>query len=309
MHEQRLRECQHVQSFSQDKVTTGERRTWIVIAVTSAMMAVEIAAGMIYGSMALLADGLHMGSHATALAIAAFAYLYARRHAYDRRFSFGTGKVNALGGFTGALLLAGFALMMAVESIDRFLNPVEIAFDSAILVAVIGLLVNGACALILQNGEHGHGHHHANAYDHGHTDYNLRSAYLHVIADAATSLLAIFALVAAKYFGFAWMDPAMGIVGAALVTRWSWTLLRDTGGVLLDKQAPDKLCTTIRNALAVDRDARINDLHVWAIGPNLYAAIVSVLASEPKPVEHYKRLIDRDRSLVHVTVEVRRCPP
>jgi cation diffusion facilitator family transporter len=309
MHEQSLRECQHVQSFSQDKVSTGERRTWIVIAVTSAMMAVEIAAGMIYGSMALLADGLHMGSHATALGIAAFAYLYARRHAYDRRFSFGTGKINALGGFTGALLLAGFALMMAVESIDRFLNPVEIAYDSAILVAVIGLLVNGACALILRNGEHGHGHHYANAHDHGHTDYNLRSAYLHVIADAATSLLAIFALLAAKYFGFAWMDPAMGIVGAALVTRWSWTLLRDTGDVLLDKQAPDKLCTTIRNALAVDRDARINDLHVWAIGPNLYAAIVSVLASEPKPVEHYKRLIDRDRSLVHVTVEVRRCPP
>jgi cation diffusion facilitator family transporter len=318
MHHERLNECQHVHSFSHDRITRGERHTWIVIGITTAMMVVEIIAGIMYGSMALLADGLHMGSHTTALGVTAFAYFYARRHALDRRFSFGTGKVNALGGFAGALLLAGFALMMALQSVDRFFHPVEIVFNSAILVAIIGLMVNGVCALILGHDshcrEHDHGHAHGHSHRHAHvghrhSDHNLRSAYLHVLADALTSLLAIFALMAAKYQGLYWMDPAMGIIGAALVMRWSWGLVRDTSGVLLDKQAPEDVCTTIRNAVESKGDARVNDLHVWAIGPNLYAGIVAVTARDPKPADHYKRLMTRNHALAHLTVEVRHRPP
>ncbi|MGH8503278.1 MAG: CDF family Co(II)/Ni(II) efflux transporter DmeF [Gammaproteobacteria bacterium] len=310
MHHEHLSAWQHDHSFGQENVRAGERRTWIVIGLTWAMMMWEILAGIAYGSMALLADGLHMGSHATALGITAFAYVYARRHAYDRRFSFGTGKVNALGGFTGAVLLAGFALVMAAQSIERLFNPVEIAFNSAILVAVIGLIVNGACAWILKDDEHGHAHDAAHPHDHaarGHQDHNLRSAYLHVLADALTSLLAIFALLAAKYFGLNWMDPVMGIVGAVLITRWSWGLLRAAGGVLLDRQAPDELCGDIRDAVEADRDTSIGDLHVWAIGPDLHAAIVSVIADDPQPADYYKRRIARRRSLAHVTVEVQQC--
>jgi cation diffusion facilitator family transporter len=308
MQENRLTQCRHVHGFGQDRITSGERRTWIVIGLTAAMMAIEIAAGLAYGSMALLADGLHMGSHATALGIAAFAYFYARRHALDRRFSFGTGKVNALGGFTGALLLAGFALLMASESIERIAYPVEIALNSAILVAVIGLVVNGVCALILGHNGHSHEYHHAHERHHPRTDYNLRSAYLHVVADALTSLLAIFALLAAKYLGLNWMDPLMGIVGAALIIRWSWSLLRDAGGVLLDRQASDDICVAVRSAVEGEGDARVSDLHVWAIGPNLYAAIISIVAQDPESADHYKRLIARDHALAHVTVEVHRYP-
>lgn len=306
MREDHLNHCQQVRSFSQDHVKPGERRTWIVIGLTVVTMIIEIAAGLAFGSMALLADGLHMGSHATALGITAFAYFYARRYAHDRRFSFGTGKVNALGGFTGALLLAGFALMMAAASIDRFFNPVAIVIDSAILVACIGLVVNGVCAWILGRGHHPHSHAHVHDHDHVRSDHNLRSAYLHVLADAATSLLAIFALLAAKYFGLYWMDPAMGIVGAALITRWSWGLLRDTGGVLLDRQASDERCASIRHAIEANGKDRVRDLHVWSIGPNLYAAVIALMTDHPQPSDHYKRLVAADRSLVHVTVEVQR---
>jgi cation diffusion facilitator family transporter len=311
MHDERLSDWQHAHNFGQERVRAGEWRTWIVIGLTTAMMVWEILAGIVYGSMALLADGLHMGSHATALGITAFAYVYARRHAYDRRFSFGTGKVNALGGFTGAVLLAGFALMMAVQSIERLFDPVAIAFNSAILVAITCLVVNGVCALILKDDDHDHhGHAHAHRHEHakhGHSDHNLRSAYLHVLADALTSLLAIFALLAAKYFGLYWMDPMMGIVGATLITRWSWSLLRDAGGVLLDRQAPDALCQSIRDRIEGDRDARISDLHVWSIGPHLYAAAIALVANSPKSAQHYKRLIAATPSLVHVTIEVNRC--
>jgi cation diffusion facilitator family transporter len=221
MHTESLDRWQHDHIFGQDQQRVGEKRTLIVIAVTATMMVVEITTGILFGSMALLADGLHMGSHAVALLIALIAYIYARRHAGDERFSFGTGKVNALAGFTGAVLLAVFALVMAWESFDRLLDPVPIAFNSAILVAVVGLLVNGGCALILDAGHsHGNDHHH---------DHNLRSAYLHVIADALTSVLAIAALLTGKYLGWNWMDPVMGMVGAALVARWSVGLLRPPG--------------------------------------------------------------------------------
>ncbi len=284
-------------SFGQEHKQPGETRTLIVIAVTAVMMGVEITTGIIFGSMALLADGLHMASHAAALSITALAYVYARRHAHDTRFSFGTGKVNALGGFTGAVLLAVFALMMAVESTVRLVNPVEIAFNQAIFVAVIGLVVNVLSMFILgSHKSHGHGHH-------GH-DQNLRSAYLHVLADALTSFLAIFALLAAKYFGLVWMDPVMGIIGAVLVSRWSVGLLRSSGRILLDHQAPEEILHKLRNTIEALPDTRVDDLHVWAIGPGMYAAILSVAARNPESPAYYKQLLTCELNLVHVSIEV-----
>ena len=288
----------HDHVFGQDRPRPGERRTWIVVAMTAATMVVEILAGIAYGSMALLADGLHMASHAVALSIAAFAYRYARRHARDPRFSFGTGKINALAGYSGAILLGVFALWMAVESIGRFIEPVSIVFDQAILVAVLGLIVNGASVFILGVGGHGHGH------DHHHGDHNLRAAYLHVLADALTSVLAIGALLAGKYVGAAWLDPVMGIVGAVLVSRWSWGLLRDSGWVLLDRQASEELTTQIRGAIEGGGEDRVTDLHVWTIAPQARAAIISVEAADPESPSEYRRRVDAEVALDHVTIEV-----
>jgi cation diffusion facilitator family transporter len=260
--------------------------------------------------MALLADGLHMASHAVALLITAVAYAYARRHAHDERFSFGTGKVNALGGYTGAVLLAVFAAFMALESTRRFFEPVTIQFDQAILVAIIGLAVNALSAWILGtgHGDHGHGEHaHGHDHHHHHHDHNLRSAYLHVLADAVTSLAAIVALLAGKYFGAGWMDPAMGIVGSLLVARWSWSLLKQTGHVLLDRQAPEATRERIREALESGHPERVSDLHVWSIGPGIWAAEIALLAEDPQPPETYKTRLSPDLGLVHVTVEVVPC--
>lgn len=281
-------------------------RSLIVVALTVVMMAWEILAGVLYGSMALLADGLHMGSHAVALCIAAFAYAYARRNAGNTQFSFGTGKVNALGGFTGAVLLAGFALYMVIESIDRFIHPVDISFNGAIFVAVIGLIVNGVSAWILGGEDHDHGDAHGHEHEHEHHDHNRRAAYFHVLADALTSVLAIAALLAGKYAGWNWMDPIMGIVGALLITRWSWHLLKDTSRVLLDQQRSD-LEHDVRQSIEND-DARISDLHLWAIGPNIHAAIVSIVSHAPESPAFYKQRIQAQcPSLVHITVEPQRC--
>jgi len=292
---------QHGHGFRQDQKRPGEVRTIIVIAITGAMMVVEIATGILFGSMALLADGLHMASHAAALSINVFAYIYARRYAHDHRYTFGTGKVNALGGFTGAILLAIFALIMAWESIKRFVYPVEIAFNPAIFVAVLGLIVNGVSVFILgyQND-----HQHRDGDDH---DHNLKAAYLHVLADALTSILAIFALLTAKYIGLIWMDPFMGIVGAILVSRWSFGLIRDASGVLLDKRGSEEIITKIKKCIEKDESNRIFDLHLWSVGPNINAVIITVVTSDPKPAEHYKQLIPSDLNLVHVTVEVHQC--
>jgi len=271
-------------------------------------MVVEIAAGLMYGSMALLADGLHMASHAVALGIAAFAYRYARKHAADPRFSFGTGKVNALAGYSGAVLLGVFAVGMAVESIERLVNPVAIAIDQALVVAVLGLLVNGASVLILGVGDHhdhDHGHGHSGAPDHSHRhDHNHRSAYLHVLADALTSLLAIGALLAAKLFGQTWLDPVMGVVGAVLVAKWSAGLLRQSGGVLLDKQAPDQVVDEIRAAIEELPDTTVADLHVWSIGAGRRAAIIAIETDSPQDVEVYRNALPDRHDLVHVTIEV-----
>jgi cation diffusion facilitator family transporter len=311
MHHKSLELWQHTHDFGQGARRAAERRTLAVIAITGLMMVVEIAAGLFFGSMALLADGMHMASHAAALSISAFAYIYARRHAHDPRFSFGTGKANALGGFSGAILLAVFALLMAGESLDRLIHPVPIAFSQAILVAILGLVVNGASMLILGHESQEH-HPHDEGSDHEHThhhgDHNLRSAYLHVLADALTSLLAIFALLGAKYLHMAWMDPLMGIVGAIMVSRWSLGLLRPTSAVLLDRQAPAHIRGAVKNSIELHDDNRVADLHLWSVGPDIYAAIVSVISRAPRSPDWYKTLIPNSLGLVHVTVEVHRCP-
>lgn len=299
---------EHDHVFGQDQRRRGERRTIIVMIVTAATMVAEIVSGLAFGSMALLADGLHMGSHAVAFAITLVAYMCERRYAGDRRFSFGTGKFNALGGYTGAILLFGFAVFMVWESFGRFLNPVEINFNPAIGVAVLGLIVNAASAWIL-GGDHdlGHGHDHDHG-DHDDSDHNLRAAYLHVLADALTSLLAIFALLAGKYVGLGWLDPLMGIIGAGLVTSWSWGLIRDSGALLLDRQAPEQMRQTVRRSVAGEDDATcIADLHVWAIGPDIYAAELVIVAPSPESPETYKQRIPDQLDVVHATVEVHRC--
>jgi cation diffusion facilitator family transporter len=290
----------HEHHFGQDEPKAGEARTKVVVILTAVTMVVEVMAGLAYGSMALLADGLHMASHASALGLALIAYVYARRHARDGRFSFGTGKVNALAGFTSAAVLALFALIMTVESVHRFLEPVPIAFDQAIVVAVLGLVVNGVSVIILRD-RHAHGHHAEHVHDH---DHNLRAAHLHVLADALTSLLAIFALLAAKYVGAVWMDPAMGIVGGALVAHWAWGLLKGTGAVLLDRQAPPEIIQTVRHAIESDSRLRVVDLHVWSIGPGYRAAIVSVQATHPCQIGDVEKLVPDNLGIAHLTVEV-----
>lgn len=306
MHKHNIENWSHDHTFDQDQRKPGESRTLIVIGITAAMMLVELFAGVLYGSMALLADGLHMASHALALSITAFAYVYARRNAQNAIYSFGTGKVNALGGFTGAILLAIFAVFMAFESVLRLINPVEIVFNQAIVVAVLGLIVNGVCVFILGGGGHSHSHHHGDAHAHHH-DLNLKSAYLHVIADALTSVLAIFALLAAKYFGLVWMDPLMGIVGAILIARWSYGLLGTSSAVLLDRQAPNSLREKVRDVIEADNDSRVVDLHIWSIGPAIYSAQIALVAHQPLAPTQYKDLIPSSLGLVHVSIEINTC--
>lgn len=286
----------HDHTFGQDRRKPGELRTLIVVLLTSATMLLEIVAGMGFGSMALLADGLHMASHAAALFISLIAYVYARRFSQDARFSFGTGKINSLAGFTGALLLAMFALLMLWESIHRLVEPVPIAFNYALWVAVVGLLVNGLSVFIL-----GHDELHEEA-DHHH-DHNLRAAYLHVLADALTSVLAIGALLAGKYLGLSWLDPVMGVVGAALVARWSAGLLKTTAGVLLDRQADAELCEDVRRSLQA-AGGELADLHVWMIAPGVYAVICSVLSDELKSPAEYRAALPSHLRSGHVTIEV-----
>ena len=293
----------HEHSFGQDKKRSSETRTIIVILITASMMCIEIVAGLAYGSMALLADGLHMASHAAALSISAYAYYFARKRAHDRSFSFGTGKVNSLGGYTGAILLLIFALMMVYESIHRLLKPEDILYNQAILVAVIGLIVNGASMLIL-----GHDEHHHHGHDHGH-DHNLRAAYLHVLADTLTSFLAIIALLAAKFYAWNWMDPIMGIIGAILITKWSIGLLKQSGNVLLDRQGPDHLVKSVEKVIkSMPSKPEIVDLHIWLIGPNIFSAAITVLANEEKCIGCLiKSEIKNISAIVHTTIEVHQC--
>jgi cation diffusion facilitator family transporter len=291
---------QHDHVFAQDRERPGEKRTLIVVLITAVMMVVEIVAGLAYGSMALLADGLHMASHAAALGIAFLAYVVARRLAADQRFSFGTGKLNSLAGFASAVLLLGFAVIMVTESTSRFISPVEISYNPALVVAVVGLVVNGVSAWIFAATPHDHhGHTHAHHHDH-----NLRAAYLHVLADALTSLLAIVALLAAKFYGANWLDPLMGFVGAALVSRWSYGLIKQSARVLLDRQADEKTVLAIKKSLESRSGDRVTDLHCWSIGPGIFAADVAIVSDDPKSPDEYRSLLPEELGIVHATIEV-----
>lgn len=306
MHTTDLDKWRHDHTFGQDAAKAGERATILVILLTSIMMVAEIIAGTVFGSMALLADGLHMASHTVALGISVFAYIYARRFAKDRRYSFGTGKVNALAGFTSAIILLGFALTMVWESFERFLNPVQIAFDQALLVAVVGLVVNIVSAWILaSSGDHTHEHNHEHASHHD--DHNLRAAYLHVVTDALTSILAIVALLAGKWFGFGWMDPAMGIVGAAVVSHWSFGLIRNSSQVLLDRQAPKTSITQLREAIEKGSHDRVVDVHMWKIAPGKHSAEIVIVSHEQHQPDYYRERFPKHLNIVHATVEVQKC--
>ena len=305
MHKHDLSPWRHEHVFGQDQRQAGERRTLMVVLLTAVMMVVEITAGLIYGSMALLADGLHMASHATALGIAVFAYVIARRLAADQRFSLGVGKINSLAGFASAVLLFGFAVVMATESVDRLISPVGISFDQALVVAVVGLGVNGFSAWLLASTPPNHGHEEDDDHSHHH-DHNLRGAYLHVLADALTSILAIVALLAGKFWGANWLDPAMGIVGAVLVANWSIGLIRQSSRVLLDWQADKDNITALKAAIEQGTMDRVTDLHLWSIGHGIFSAQMTVVSDEPKPPSHYKSLIPANLKVVHVSVEVHR---
>ncbi len=305
MHIDSLEQWKHNHDFNID-TTEGERRTRLVVMLTACMMVIEITAGYLFGSMALLADGWHMGTHVAALAISLFAYRYARQHVDNPIYSFGTGKVSALGGYASAIALAVVALLMGMESVRRLVFPETIRFDQAIFVAIIGLVVNLVSAWLLHGGA-AHDHHHSEAEHDHHHDHNLRAAYLHVIADALTSLLAIVALLAGKYFGWLWMDACMGLVGAALITKWGYGLLRETSRVLLDSAPDDETLERIERVIESDADNRITDLHVWRLGPRSYGVIISLVTHQPRDPEHYKALLKEFDELHHVTVEVNHC--
>ena len=310
MHQTNLTPWQHSHDYAADS-SVAERRTRIVIGITAAMMVVEIAGGIAFGSMALLADGWHMSTHVAAFLITALAYHFSRRHAHDSRYSFGTGKMGVLGGFASAVVLAVIALLMAGESVHRFIAPQPIRFDQAIGVAVIGLVVNLVCAWLLRDEpQHHHGHAHGpeEGHDPGHHDLNLRAAYIHVLADALTSVTAIIALTAGKFLGWSWLDPAMGIVGSVIVSVWAYGLVRDSSGILLDRTPESSdLPDEIRRAVESDGDSRIADLHIWQVGAGKFAAIVCIAGHDPKPAETYREMFREHVELVHVTVEVQRC--
>jgi cation diffusion facilitator family transporter len=307
----------------------NERRTWAVIALCGTMMLVEIIGGSLFGSLALVADGLHMSTHAGAMLIAALAYTYARWHAHDGRFVFGTGKLGDLAGFSSAIILAMIALLIGYEAVARLLAPIPIQFTEAIPIAVLGLVVNIASARLLGGADHhahdhGHGHGHDHEHDHDHTeddhhsdahppdsavshaahrDYNIRSAYIHVMADAFVSVLAITGLVLARTFGWLWMDPVAGIVGALVIANWSYGLIRDTGRILLDMQPDRDMDSKLRAAIECDGD-QLADLHLWRLGPGHLGAVLSVVTRERRDCAYYRARLQAFKSLSHITVEV-----
>jgi len=317
---------QHRHDFGTAAERHAERRTRWVVGLTFAAMLAELAAGLLTGSIALLADAWHMASHVGALGLAAFAYAFARRHADDTRYTFGTGKVTALAGYSSALLLAGVAFWMVFESIQRLFHPVEVHYAEALAVAVFGLAVNLLSAWLLGHDhthghDHGHAHDHDHAHDHAdhtrhvhathgrgaHVDHNLKAAYVHVIADALTSVLAIVALVGGMLYGWRFLDPLMGLVGAAFVSRWAWGLARDSAGVLLDAEDHGAAAEQVRALIAGLPDHEIADLHLWRLGPASRACILSLVTHDPRPVEYYRHLLAGVPGLDHLTVEVHHC--
>ncbi len=313
MHTHSVEPWQHGHVFLGAGHDKHEFRTWCVVALTAVMMVAEIVGGTLFGSMAVVADGWHMSTHAGALAIAAFAYRFARKHAHDPRFSFGTGKLGELAGFASALLLALIAVLIGYEAVMRLTAPVLIHFREAITLAAVGLLVNLASAWLLfdrdhhhgaahdhDHGDHGHHHHH-------HHDTNLRAAYVHVLADALTSVLAIVALSCGLAFGWVWMDPLMALVGVAVILSWSYGLIRSAGAVLLDMVPDRRLAGAIRQRLEVDGD-RLSDLHLWRLGPGHTGVIAALVSDRPQPPPAYKGRLAGLTGLSHVTIEVHRCP-
>lgn len=292
----------------------AERRTRIAASLTAAFMAVEIAAGVAFGSMALLADGIHMATHVGALGLAAGAYWLARRHAQNARFTFGSGKFGDLAAFSSAIILGVIAFAIAYESIERLIHPATVHYSEALPIAVAGLLVNLASAAVLGDA-HGHDHDHDHGHDHdhvhggaGHRDHNLRAAYLHVLADAATSVLAIVALASGLFFGAAWLDPAVGVVGALVIASWSYGLIRDSGLVLLDAEDDPGLARDIRAMIEGEMNARVCDLHLWRLGPGHRGLIVSLVSQDQLTADRIRRALrERHHDLSHVTVEVTIC--
>jgi cation diffusion facilitator family transporter len=310
MHTTNISSWQHRHDFC-GEFSSAEKSTRRVLLLTAAMMVIEIAGGLKLHSMALFADGCHMATHVAAFLITVGAYVLARRHAGNAAFSFGTGKIAVLGAFTSAIILGGIALFMAAESVVRLLHPLPIHFNEAIAVACVGLAVNVVSALLLKDHHHHPAteHHHDHGHGHGrHHDLNLKAAYIHVLADAVTSILAIGALTGGKLLGWVWLDPVMGLVGSAVISQWAYSLIRETHVILLDKE-PDSsdLNAEIHKALEGDSDTRIADLHIWQVAANKFAAIISVVTHEPKSPQAYKELLREHEELVHVTVEVNLC--
>jgi len=306
MHTKNISIWQHSHVFSSWK-TQAEKSAWVIFFLTAVMMLIEIWAGLLFRSMALLADGWHMSTHALALGITAIAYLLARRCSSDVRFAFGTWKMEILGGFVSAIMLGIVALYMSVESIRRFFRPLVIHYNQAIIVAMIGLAVNVVSALILKEHGYEEDSHHNNR-GHGHKDLNIHAAYLHVISDALTSVFAIVALLGGKYLRWNWLDPFMGIVGSAMIIRWTYGLLRETGNILLDRETDTSIVGEIRRAIEADGDTKISDLHVWRIGRGKFACIVSLVSSRPQSPEYYKGLLRHHDELLHITIETHSCP-
>lgn len=305
--------CSHPHVFNEGN-PLAEKNTRRAVIFTAIMMVIEIAGGWAFNSMALLADGWHMSSHVLALGLSLFAYAAARRYATDARFAFGTWKMEVLAGYTSALALIGIALLMLYESVIRLVTPAPIHYTQAIAIAILGLLVNLVCAWLLKDShghDHGHGHDHHHAHGE-HQDLNLRSAYIHVITDAATSVLAIVALIGGMLWGASWLDPVMGIVGGILVAIWAVGLIKQTGRVLLDAQMDDPVVQEVRDVIAESPiEAKICDLHVWKVGKGKYACIVSIATTSDASPEDFKQQLSVHEELVHITVEINRdgiCP-
>jgi cation diffusion facilitator family transporter len=307
----------HEHVFLGEHHERNERKTWFVIVLCGTMMVAEIVGGSLFGSMAVIADGLHMSTHAGALLIAALAYTYARRHARDQRFTFGTGKLGELAGYSSALILAMIAVLIGYESVFRLFRPVVIRFDEALLIATLGLGVNLTSAWLLRDEHHEHDHGHGHGHEaqaavsgkqtvHKH-DANMRAAFVHVTADAAISVLAIVGLLAGRELGWRWMDPVMGIVGSLVIANWSWGLLRAAGSSLLDMWPKELPATEIRSRLEVGAD-RVADLHLWRVGPGHYSVVATLVTDRPKPAADYKERLAGVPELSHVTIEVQQCP-
>ena len=311
MHQHRIELWQHRHTFNIDKQHI-EKRTLAVVVITFIMMIAEILFGWLTNSMALFADGWHMGTHAFALGLSLIAYILARKQSQNQRFTFGTWKMEILGAYSSALVLGLVAILMIYTSVERFIHPLSIHYNEALFVAVIGLAVNLICATILNMGHHSHSHDHS--HDHSshhshpaHDDLNLKSAYMHVIADALTSVFAIVAILGAKYLMLTWLDPLMGIVGALLISRWAALLLKDSAGILLDHETRSPLSNEIRSQIESDGDTRISDLHLWKVADNKFACIVALVTAKKYSIDDYRKRLENIPELAHMTIEINEC--